>query len=368
MGTILTESDVFGGPVVHPNPQEIVSAAISMGAYRIKGTATPDGDLIFSGATNSNVRVRTLGGVSMALGIVVVGNDISIQLATDGLGNPTSLANAVVALYAGTPAAVALASLVAGGAGTGICGIQPVYMRIGDDDTGSIRPMMQNIINRTRYLYNRVIGILFGTKTLKSLYVDGVGDNAIAYTAGSIFASNNLITDNNVTAKNNVVALLGNVNSASGNVNAFLNVNALTGDVIAANEVKGDHLQVLTGYSGATVPTSTNPLGKAGTGNVLAGAVRIQNGTMLTYTLKNALNVAAITRTTFYYEVTFNFNSTTCYHVVSMYLQPGSVTGQANVYSLEISTSPLKIRVYNDVSGIGTDIAQWGINLIVFAE
>ncbi len=189
MGTILTESDMFGGPVVHPNPQEIVSAATSMGAYRIKGTATPDGDLIFSNATNANVRVRTLGGISMALGIIVVGNDISIQLATDGLGNPTSIANTVFALYAGTPAAVALASLVAGGAGTGICGIQSVYMRIGDDDVGSIRPMMQNIINRTRYLYNRVIGILFGTKTLKSVYVDGVGDNVVAYTAGSIFAS-----------------------------------------------------------------------------------------------------------------------------------------------------------------------------------
>lgn len=368
MGTILTESDVFGGPVVHPNPQEIVSAAISMGAYRIKGTATPDGDLIFSGATNSNVRVRTLGGVSMALGIIVVGNDISIQLATDGLGNPTSLANAVVALYAGTPAAVALASVVAGGAGTGICGIQPVYMRIGDDDTGSIRPMMQNIINRTRYLYNRVIGILFATKSVKALYADGTGDLPVAPTAGSIVASNSMTAGNNVTAQNNVIALTGNVNAASGSVNALNNVNALTGDVIAANEVKGDHLQVLTGYSSATVPTSTNPLGNAGKGNVLAGAVQIENGTMLTYTIKNALNVAAITRAAFYYEVTFNFNSTTHYDVVSMYLQPGSTTGQANAYSLEISTSPLKIRVYNSVSGPGSNISEWGINLIVFAE
>lgn len=372
MGTILTESDVFGGPVVHPNPQEIVSAAISMGAYRIKGTATPDGDLIFSGATNSNVRVRTLGGVSMALGIVVVGNDISIQLATDGLGNPTSLANAVVALYAGTPAAVALASLVAGGAGTGICGIQPVYMRIGDDDTGSIRPMMQNIINRTRYLYNRVIGILFGTKTLKSLYVDGVGDNAIAYTAGSIFASNNLITDNNVTAKNNVVALLGNVNSASGNVNAFLNVNALTGDVIAANEVKGDHLQVDKTLSMVALPTTTYPLGYAARGSVVAGAIFLKGFAAPGYDLVSAINVASVSHpTTRKYTVVFNFTATYAYASISP-TYAGiiiDVNDKSIVMVKRLSLAPVTYEVYIQFgTGLGENTDNHGFELLVFAE
>lgn len=338
MGTILTESDVFGGPVVHPNPQEIVSAAISMGAYRIRGTATPDGDLIFSNATNSNVRVRTLGGISMALSIIVVGNDISIQLATDGLGNPTSLANAVVALYGATPAAVALASLVSGGAGTGICGIQSVYMRIGDDDIGSIRPMMQNIINRTRYLYNRVIGILFGTKTLKSLYVDGIGDNAIAYTAGSIYASNNLTTQ----------------------------------DVIAANEVYADHLQLDKPLSRVALPTTTYPLGYAARGSVVAGAIYLKGIAAPGYDLVSAINVASVSHpTTRKYTVVFNFTATYAYASISPTYSGIiiDVDDRSIVMVKRLSLAPVTYEVYIQFgTGLGENTDYHGFELLVFAE
>jgi len=349
MGTILTESDVFGGPVVHPNPQEIVSAAISMGAYRIRGTATPDGDLIFSNATNSNVRVRTLGGISMALSIIVVGNDISIQLATDGLGNPTSLANAVVALYGATPAAVALASLVAGGAGTGICGIQSVYMRIGDDDIGSIRPMMQNIINRTRYLYNRVLGILFATKSVKALYADGTGDLAVAPTPGSIVATNSMTAGNNITAQNNVVSLTGNVNAAAGSVNALNNVNA-------GNELKGDHVQLSGLLTSATVPTSSQALGYGGACGVLSGAIVCDRALSPAVNIVAALNVASVTHALpGRYVVTFNFNCSKAFVQVCSY-NPNTT---ANIFHKITAYSPLTVEISLafGVEGLGNGIS-----------
>lgn len=373
MGTILTESNTFTPTIEVPNPFEPVSAADPLGSYRVKGTTSPDGDLIFSGATNQNVRVITLGGISMMPSVSVVGNDITLQLATNGVGTPTSTASAMSALFMGTPAAVALATCTAGGTGLGICGILPGFMPIGKDPLGSIRPSIQALTNRTRYTGTQVDGILLGTKTLKSVYVDGIGDQPapLAATPGTIFSSGNMIGDNNVTAKNNLVSLIGNVNAASGAVNAFTNVNAVTGDVIAANEVKGDHLQVLAGYSSSTIPTSANALGKAGMGNILAGAIRVEhNGSGVSdYTIKSALNVVGFSKNLTAYTITFSFSPGHYFACMNMHAKPSSATSGTLFYRYrQISMTPLQLECIIGISGIGSDLTEWGFDLLVFAE
>lgn len=366
MGTILTESDTFTPTIEVPNPFEPVSVADPLGSYRVKGTPSPDGDLIFSGATNQNVRVITLGGISMMPSVSVVGNDITLQLATNGVGTPTSTASAMSALFMGTPAAVALATCTAGGTGLGICGILPGFMPIGKDPLGSIRPSIQALTNRTRYTGTRVDGILLGTKTLKSVYVDGIGDQPVAATPGTIFSSGNMIGDNNVTAKNNLVSLIGNVNAASGAVNAFTNVNAVTGDVIAANEVKGDHILVSKSMSSGAVPTTSFAVGYGGKPSILAGAVRVSGAGLGGVNLVSAINVTSITHPDIlFYDVTFSFNCSYAYPMVTIIPDAiGTVTNDFNARVYISSLSPLTIRVgYN-----GGAPNSFGFSLVVFAE
>ena len=191
----------YGQPL-SPNPLEPVRAGagevIGSAAYTIQGLNI-NGDLNYTPQV-AGVRIRHLGGMSMALAVTVAGSDITVQLATDGSGNVTSTATAVKTAYDAVAAAVALAVVQVGGTGAGLAGVFSSYMPLTDDAFGSIRPSIQTMMNNDSFMYAKVYGILNGTvdpafpavnnqRSLKALYVDGTGDNIVTATAGEAFVS-----------------------------------------------------------------------------------------------------------------------------------------------------------------------------------
>lgn len=183
----------YGQPL-SPNPLEPVRAGagevIGSAAYTIQGLNI-NGDLNYTPQV-AGVRIRHLGGMSMALAVTVAGSDITVQLATDGSGNVTSTATAVKTAYDAVAAAVALAVVQVGGTGAGLAGVFSSYMPLTDDAFGSIRPSIQTMMNNDSFMYAKVYGILNGTvdpafpafpggnqRTLRTLYVDGVGDQIV---------------------------------------------------------------------------------------------------------------------------------------------------------------------------------------------
>lgn len=191
----------YGQPL-SPNPLEPVRAGagevIGSAAYTIQGLNI-NGDLNYTPQV-AGVRIRHLGGISMALAVTVAGSDITVQLATDGSGNVTSTATAVKTAYDAVAAAVALAVVQVGGTGAGLAGVFSSFMPLTDDAFGSIRPSIQTMMNNDSFMYSKVYGILNGTvdpafpsvnnqRSLKALYVDGIGDQVVTATAGEVFAT-----------------------------------------------------------------------------------------------------------------------------------------------------------------------------------
>jgi hypothetical protein len=201
MGTRLNENASYDS-VLSPNPLEPVRAGagetIGSAAYTIQGINV-NGDLNYTPQV-VGVRIKHLGGISMALSVTVAGSDITVQLATDGSGNVTSTANAVKIAYDAVAAAVALAVVQVGGTGAGLAGVFSSFMPLTDDAFGSVRPSIQTMMNNDSFMYSKVYGILNGTvdpafpaapnqRSLKALYVDGTGDNIVTATSGEAFVS-----------------------------------------------------------------------------------------------------------------------------------------------------------------------------------
>lgn len=151
MGTRLNENASYDS-VLSPNPLEPVRAGagetIGSAAYTIQGINV-NGDLNYTPQV-IGVRIKHLGGISMALGVTVAGSDITVQLATDGSGNVTSTANAVKTAYDAVAAAVALAVVQVGGTGAGLACVFSSFMPLTDDAFGSVRPALQALTNRDK--------------------------------------------------------------------------------------------------------------------------------------------------------------------------------------------------------------------------
>ena len=81
-------------------------------------------------------------GPTLPLTVSVVGQDITVQLATDGLGVVTSTANDVVTAIQGDVAANALVTVTAEGAGIGLAGVLPLTALSGGGDNVAV----QNIV------------------------------------------------------------------------------------------------------------------------------------------------------------------------------------------------------------------------------
>lgn len=150
MGTTLQESRTWT-QVTSPNPGEPVRAGGGIGTpITIPGTGA-NGGVTYTPLVAS-VRVRHLGGVSQTLAVSVAGNDITVQLGTDGAGNVTSTADDVAVEVGGDAGAAALVSVDVTGDGTGLAGISTVWTTLGGGVLGSIRTGLQNLADRTRYL------------------------------------------------------------------------------------------------------------------------------------------------------------------------------------------------------------------------
>jgi len=320
MGTILTETSTFTAQVICPNPGEPVSASDSLGtAYLIKGAANDPNGGIYYTAINPLARVRHLGGISQTLLVTVVGTDITIQLGTDGGGNVTSLASAVVAAFLGNAAAIALGNALLQAAGTAPAGINTAYIAIGQDALGSIRTGLQALSNRTRYIFNKIVGILFGTLSLKSLKVDGTGDVTVVSSAGDISASNDISALGDISADGNIVSNNGEIRAITGDIKAFAgDILAITGDVsavnvnasidvLATNKIQGDRAQVFRAVGGTVIPSITIPRGEINRGNVICGAANMQISAGPTLTMSYGINVNTFSRIAQgVYEVIFN--------------------------------------------------------------
>lgn len=322
MGTILTETSTFTAQVICPNPGEPVSASDSLGtAYLIKGAANDPNGGIYYTATNPLARVRHLGGISQTLLVTVVGTDITIQLGTDGGGNVTSLASAVVAAFSGNALALALGNALLQAAGTAPAGINTAYIAIGQDALGSIRTGLQALSNRTRYIFNKIVDILFGTLSLKSLKVDGTGDVTVVSSAGDISASNDISALGAISADGNIISNNGEIRAITGDIKAFAgDILAITGDVsavnvnasidvLATNKIQGNRAQVFRAVGGTVIPSITIPQGEINRGNVICGAVNMQVGAgpTFTMTMNYGINVNTFSRVAMgKYNVVFN--------------------------------------------------------------
>lgn len=211
MPTILAEANTFDN-VKSPNPGEPGRAGGGVGiAETIEGdNGDVNGGVTYT-ALLSGVRVRHLGGISQTLGCTHVGNDITVQLGTDAMGVVTSDANDVKAEVDAD--AGALVSTTVTGTGAGLAGINTFWVQLANGILGSIRTGLQNLTNRTKFLYTKVYGLLLGTLTVKSLRADGTGDNAAVPVAGQIRASNGFWASGG-----NVDVDTGNINVSAGNV------------------------------------------------------------------------------------------------------------------------------------------------------
>lgn len=356
MGTILPESSTFDPQIVSPNPGEDVRASDSAGiAYLIAGVDF-NGGVIYVGS-NPLARVRHLGGISMSLLVTVAGTDITVQLGTDGSGNVLSTANNVVTAFMANAMATALATASAQGTGASLAGINTVYLSLSQDVIGSVRPPFQHITNRTRYLYNKITGILAGTLSVKALTADGTGDLVVAPTPGNVTASNDMIASQDITAIN------GSIGAFNGDVFALAgNVQAITADVIAGNELNGDHLQVARDVGGTTLPNLTVPLGQGNVGNILYGWAHVDGSAAApAYTNRGSLNVSTIAHTADgRYTITFKTSVTRYSAMVSAAFQFGSNGYHALTEDPAVSLNPLTLNVQvfdtaaNDKDGVFT--------------
>jgi hypothetical protein len=96
------------------------------------------------GTGGNSIRVRHINpGPSQPLTVSVSGQDITVSLETDGLGNVISTAAAVAAAVMADPAANALVDVVAEGTGGGIAGVLPSFTNLAG---GGPNVPVQNII------------------------------------------------------------------------------------------------------------------------------------------------------------------------------------------------------------------------------
>lgn len=178
MGTTLTPVSSFDA-VVCPNPGEVIRAGGGIGTKITIAGVTTDGELHYTGLV-SGARVKHLGGASKTLAVTVVGNDVTVQLGTDAGSNVTSTATDVVNKILTVPAALALLSVTAGGTGLGTPTVVD-WVKLGAGPVGSIRRSLQALLNRTQYLYDKII---FGLLSFKSLTIDTTGENVVTPTPG----------------------------------------------------------------------------------------------------------------------------------------------------------------------------------------
>ena len=359
MSTILTEVSTFTPTVITPNPGEPIKASDTIGTSYLIAGVDFNGGVIYVGK-NPNVRVRHLGGMSMALAVTVLGDDITVQLATDGTGNVLSTANQVVIAFNLVVAATDRATATAQGTGASIAGIMTSFMKIGDDTFGSIRPALQSLANRTRYLFNKVIGMLFGTLTFKSLKVDGTGDLAAVSSPGDISSSRDMNSGRDISstrdifsgrdtvAQRHIISNTGNISALSGNIQS------VTGELI------GQSLQLNDVGGGTTLPTPTIPLGVGYIGNIVRGAASIDAAGSLVY----GININDVTKTAKgKYTVKLNNN---CQHPIVCCSVGQIVLSQAFAQYEIVTTTPLTISISIIDTAVG--FSDRNFSIIVVGE
>ena len=178
MGTTLTPVSSFDA-VVCPNPGEVARAGGGIGTKITIAGVTIDGELHYTGLV-SGARVKHLGGASKTLAVTVAGNDVLVQLGTDAASNVTSTATDVVNKILTVPAALALLNVTAGGTGLGTPTVVD-WVKLGSGPVGSIRISLQALLNRTKYIYDKII---FGLLSFKSLTIDTTGETVVTPTPG----------------------------------------------------------------------------------------------------------------------------------------------------------------------------------------
>ena len=159
MGTVLYETAQFDEEIVCPNPGEPVKAGGGVITPVTISGSSIQGDVQYS-AIVPGVTIEQKGGISMALGITVVGLSITVQLQTDAFGLVLSTANDVATLVNSTAASRILVSAIALNTGVGTAGVSGI-VKLSDGIFGSVRPPIQSLTNRTRALVSQFINTPF---------------------------------------------------------------------------------------------------------------------------------------------------------------------------------------------------------------
>lgn len=162
MGTLLPRKVDSWPPAVEvPNPGEPVRAGGGLGApVTLSGHNGSQNGAVAYTATAAGVRVRHLGGAGLGLAVSTSGPDVTVQLGTDALGNPTSTAAEVAAAVNAHPGAAPLLVAQALGSGADPAGVHPAWTPLAQPGSprGSVRVPLTALQARTDFLGFRAGG------------------------------------------------------------------------------------------------------------------------------------------------------------------------------------------------------------------
>jgi hypothetical protein len=181
MGTKLTAVNTFHSEIIAPTPGEFVRAGGGTGTSEdVPGTGNnPDGRITYTGLVDF-VRIRHLGGVSTTFSVSITGNDITVQLAANGLGIITTQAATVVAAV--LAAAPTLITAVARGTGLGMAGVTD-WIDLSYGAAGSVRPPFQTLWDCVNYLNGNLSNntnlVLSGQPLHPEILIQECGDTSI---------------------------------------------------------------------------------------------------------------------------------------------------------------------------------------------
>lgn len=113
--------EIHGVDALSPTDVRAVFSRLDVPGMTTSGLADYAGSVRYANKAEKQARVQHVkAGLSTPFSIVVVGSDITVNLATDGLGNVTTTAAALVAAITSDIYASALVTVVATGTGTGL--------------------------------------------------------------------------------------------------------------------------------------------------------------------------------------------------------------------------------------------------------
>lgn len=246
---------------------------------------------VASGPTGNSVTITyVVAGLNTVFSVGVVGNDITVNMATDGSGNCTTIANDIITNWASYPAAVALATptLPAGGFGDGVLAAfakTPLYGGDGPNLTRNTtlaltltRSDLVSVVRNVSFTAGATPGTIATPSAISATLTTGTvaGNNAIIYTAVTAGTSGNGITVSYINPGTPSaalsVAVVSNAITVSLGTDTGSNACSSADDVVAAVNGYGPAAALVT----AAVSGKGNNLVVVQTATALSGGTAVE--------------------------------------------------------------------------------------------